>query len=377
MENLIFFKSVMGMQHISRWRNRNPRFPDNYAAHSYRCGFLTLLLSQYESEVNPHVEIDVEQLVCKALFHDFKRIITGPVRYETKTDSEMEKAFKEVEREGLLELLQNFSADFKDKYQQIILYKEADSFENRFLSSIHVFEALLFCHREVLHGDRGYFSIKLEELEKTIQNTKEFKSIQFAFEAYKNKNDFYDFLMGIFSMEREVRWDHRINLVYDDDAIHSYRTTMWLIFAAFYLESRMGIKVDLVRCIGKGMVHDFPEIRTGDLPGPFKRKYTKFHEIFKNYELQQTKHLISWLPDFLRDQYSDYTISAKSDDTEGLLIGLCDAVDALYKTDLERSINSHYEKDYFKQVKEIKEKYGEHQITYYFVDEVCPNFDWS
>lgn len=89
-------------------------------------------------------------------------------------------------------------------------------------------------------------------------------------------------------------------------------------------------------------------------------------QAFAEYEERVAIEIVKQLPDFLQPFFMDFMVDAKSDDSEGEMVAICDKVDALIKSNMERRINAkEYELSYRKQLKAIQQKYDNPCVVFF------------
>lgn len=363
-ENGRLIHEIICMQNYSRWDDFAPRLEDNTASHSFRVSVYALIAGLIEKEVFKK-EVDLERLVCRAVFHDLKLHVTGPIRHETKEDSVVGPLIKKEEKRGTEQMIHKLSSSIQPVFYDYMIDVMDDSFEGRILEAIDAFDAMIFCHREMMFGSNYEFPGKFEETAEQLRNH-ELDSIKYMMKEFDEKKSFYLFLFGILMLDRVKRWSGRFSLVPDNDAIHSYRTTGIAIFNTIIEQKKHGVEVNLLKVAAGALLHDFVETKTGDILGPFKHSSPELKKAFAEYEHRMNENLIAFLPKELQPYFVDFMLYAKDDSYEGTMVEIADKMDALIKSNLERKINPYnYQNDYESQLKKIQTRFEQPCVVFF------------
>lgn len=154
------------------------------------------------------------------------------------------------------------------------------------------------------------------------------------------KNSFFAMLSR---MKLINRWGLMRNTRSENLAEHSFDTA-WIAHALAVLRNkRFGGHVDEGRVVMFAMYHDAAEIFTGDLPTPVKYFNPGIRGAYKEVEKASLSRLLSYLPDDLKEEYSD--IMSPNDDDEELwrIVKAADKLSALVKcVEEEKAGNSEF-----------------------------------
>lgn len=380
MQNGRFINIVTKLQNQSRWAEHFPHFKDNAASHSYRVGVYSLLTGLIAQKVYKE-EVDMEQVVCGAIYHDINETQIGPMKHRTKKEEAVEALISQLEFQENIKIVGYLSESLKPKFRNYIVEAEnTDTIEGNIVDAMDTFDAMMFCHREVKNGSNAEF------FQKTFQKLAEYlrghdlQSVRYMMEAFDERSSFYNFMYEVMMLDQVERWRGRFNTIADSDSDHSYRAAAIGIFFGVLENIKYGVEVDVFRLVAKILCHDIPEIRTGDVIGPVKHSTPEMKKAFEEYENQVAQEMVQQLPTELHEDFYDFMVDAKSSDYIGEMVAICDKVDALIKTNMERRINyREYELSYRKQLKSIQKKYTNPCVMFFLAyilhDMDYPMFD--
>lgn len=147
---------------------RNSR-DENLSEHSLEVSMLAHALALI-SNTSLHNNLNAEKAALMGLYHDSTEIITGdmptPVKYY---NMEMQKVFKEIEKEAAERLLNLLPEDLRESYDSIFFPKVGEEKEWRLVKAADKLSALIKCIQEENAGNTEFSSAKaslLETLEK-------------------------------------------------------------------------------------------------------------------------------------------------------------------------------------------------------------------
>ena len=131
------------------------------------------------------------------------------------------------------------------------------------------------------------------------------------------------------------RWGLMRNSRSENIAEHSLDTAIIVHLLCEIHNRRLGGCVDADRAAVLAVLHDDPEIITGDLPTPVKYFSSDISHAYKEVESAAVENLLSRIPADMRD---DYEQIFKCEDAELLkLVKLADKISALIKCIEERN----------------------------------------
>ena len=151
------------------------------------------------------------------------------------------------------------------------------------------------------------------------------------------------------------RWGLMRNTISENISEHSLETAFISHLLAVLRNTRHGGNVDAERCALLAMYHDVAEIITGDLPTPVKYYSKEIKDAYAIVEENAEKQLLSYLPDDIRDVYSDIIGHKEKDEELWKLIKAADKISALIKCTEELQMgNKDFEKAYNSTLASIK-----------------------
>ncbi|WP_168122064.1 YfbR-like 5'-deoxynucleotidase [Paenibacillus sp. HB172176] len=367
MNNSRFAKAATQMQYVSRWMEYSPRYKDNAASHSFRCGAIAILAGIIEEQVYGK-ELDKLALAAKALLHDLNETVTGSIKYVTKKDQHVAEHISRLEAEVSKEIVSQLSRSLQPHFHDYIVLAEDDTYIGQLVRDIDSFDAMLFCGREYRLDANLYFQEKYEQLRDSLASSP-CPSIRWLLTALDDKEDegVGSFLEHILNLDLIERWGGSFNLIPDNDATHSFRVAAMSLFNGLLERERFGKgSIDLYRLLGKAIMHDVVEGVSGDVASPIKKSSKAVREAFERYEKEVAHDMIAKLPSFFHADMTDFLAHAKDDTYEGELVDIADKIDALVKSNLEMRNNPHYAKKYYEQLIHIQHHY-EHPCVIFFL----------
>lgn len=378
MENGKVVITSWDLSEIKRWDEYAPKFSDNTAAHSAKLAQIAVLLCLVEERLFNN-QIDKLKVVCGGLFHDFDERYTGSIKHSTKKDSLVEQDIREVEKDYKEKIVSYFSEALQPIFRKFI-FSEDDTYEGKLLIAIDTLEAMLFCYRETLHSTSPFFKEKFQEMYEVLKNC-EIPSIKWVIEEFDKKGGVYDFLMDICDLDKIKRWGGKRNTIYDDDSIHTFRTSVLVVFNAYLEKIKFKNKkeIDIFKLVSRMLFHDLPERKGGDVKGPLKHSTLERKLRFEEHEKRNALQMIEGLPLFLKDDFVDFMINAKANDFEGTMVDIADKTDALIKCLYELDNNSKKYKETYKTIlnKIQKKYYYEHEHVKFFLSLILHDLIWE
>ena len=122
------------------------------------------------------------------------------------------------------------------------------------------------------------------------------------------------------------------------------------------------------------MYHDVNEIMTGDMPTPIKYHSREFAEAYKDVEEISKNHLLSLLPDELKECYKEILFFEKSDKECYSIVKAADRISAYIKCiEEQKAGNKEFDnaaKAIAKSIKNI-----DREEVKYFMDVFMPGFE--
>lgn len=132
------------------------------------------------------------------------------------------------------------------------------------------------------------------------------------------------------------RWALMRNSRTENISEHSLEVAMLAHCLAVIGNKRFGKELKEERITLLAMYHDSTEIITGDMPTPIKYYNREIRTAFKEVEKTAARHLLSMLPDDLREAYEHVFIEQEEDAYLWKLVKGADKLSALIKCMEER-----------------------------------------
>ncbi len=151
------------------------------------------------------------------------------------------------------------------------------------------------------------------------------------------------------------RWGLMRNTITENLSEHSLETAFIAHLLAVLRNKRHDGNVDAERCALLAMYHDVAEIITGDLPTPVKYYSKDIKSAYAIVEENAENQLLSYLPDDIKNVYSDIIGKKENDKELWTLIKAADKISALIKCTEELQMgNRDFEKAHKSTLEAIK-----------------------
>ena len=372
MHNGTFIRKMTRMQNVQRWDEYAPHYHDNAASHSFRVAVFSLIAAYVEKENGR--EVDLLDLLGKAIFHDMNEVQTGPIMHRTKKEPTLIGHIERMERTASLGLVELLSQSLRPHFHRFVVEAEDDSFEGRIVDGIDSFDAMLFVRREVAHGS-PHFDDKLEEM-KTALRHHPIDSVRWLFDQVEAETDVLRFIENVMRMDSVRRWKGRFNTIDDNDAIHGFRAAALGMFSGLLEREKYDVDVDVAELVARLLCHDLVEGVTGDVLGPVKHSTQETGAAFEAYERAESERLLGLLPKYMQPAFRRYMADSKDDTYEGMLVDMMDKLDALIKMNMERKMNgAEYEVTYREQLRKVQMRY-ENPSMIFFLAYILHDLDY-
>lgn len=373
MKKALFIETLTRTRYTERWYEQRPMFEDNVATHSFRVAMFSLIVATLEEKYCGN-KVDLEQVLCGAIFHDMNEVLTSTIKYGTKKNKEVEELVAQLEVEKNEEIVSWLPENMQDIFHKYLVEAEnQETLEGQIVYAMDDFDAMMFCYREIKEGSKTpFFQITFDKLKNKMKKS-ELKSVQLLMSSIDLENGLYRFIYKVMNFSSIKRWMGRKNNVIDDDAIHTMTTTALGIYLANYENlNTNNKKIDIGRMAAKIICHDIPEIETGDIRGPVKHSSRKLKEAFAKIEEQEAEKQVQLIPPLAQENFIDYLVNAKSNDPEGKMVDIADKLEAFIKSTLEMRDNEFEYKCTYEKQKEKFDK-NETRAIQYFMKEIHPN----
>jgi 5'-deoxynucleotidase len=166
-ENCSFYAYLSRLRWIKRWGLKRNAHEENVMEHSWEVAVIAHTLALIKNRFYDG-QIDANAVATAALYHDITEVITGdlptPIKYHS---SEINFAYKEIEKQAELELLNLLPAELYADFQAIIHHDRMPEEQTQLIKAADKISAYLKCQAELKAGNRE-FEIAAEQLAQTI-----------------------------------------------------------------------------------------------------------------------------------------------------------------------------------------------------------------
>lgn len=156
-----FFAMLARMKYIERWALMRNSVKENISEHSLEVAIIAhalALLGNKRLQKNYHPE----HAAMLGIYHDCTEIITGdmptPVKYE---NSEIQSAYKQIERAAAFRLLNMLPEDLREEYEIYFLDTPEDKEIRLLVKAADKISALIKCAEEAKAGNQEFHSAEL------------------------------------------------------------------------------------------------------------------------------------------------------------------------------------------------------------------------
>ena len=141
----------------------------------------------------------------------------------------------------------------------------------------------------------------------------------------------YHFFAIMSRMKYINRWSLMNNTRQENISEHSLTVAMLAHVLTTISNQRLGNHYDAEHAAAIALFHDCTEIITGDLPTPIKYASKTLRHAYKDIEEEAARHLLSTLPQDLRDVYEKLLLPTDTDPYVLRLVKAADRLSALIK----------------------------------------------
>lgn len=150
-----FFLLVSRMQGVNRWHIFNNTKLENLQEHSFETAVIIHLLANIKNEYF-NGNVDAEQLVMIALFHDMTEIFTGDIPSPLHYDKNVKDGFEKVEKAVAEEILKTLPEKLRAKYALFVCQDQLTAENLKLLKAADKLSALMKCQREIQAGNKTF-----------------------------------------------------------------------------------------------------------------------------------------------------------------------------------------------------------------------------
>lgn len=148
------------------------------------------------------------------------------------------------------------------------------------------------------------------------------------------------FFAMISRMKYINRWALMRNTLDENISEHSLETAFIAHALALIGNKKFGKNYNAERSALLAMFHDTTEIITGDLPTPVKYYNPEIKGAYKEVENQANRKMLSYLPDYLKEEYEPLFYHHENDKELWVLVKAADKLSALIKCLEERQMGN-------------------------------------
>lgn len=164
-----FFSMLSRMKYITRWGLMNNKRNENISEHSLEVAMIAHCMATM-GNIRLGKNLNADYIAVMGLFHDCTEIITGdmptPVKYYNE---EIKSAYKEIERNAAMELVNLLPDDFKSVYEPLLSESGVDDYEKRLVKAADKISAYIKCIEEMRMGNDEFKKAK-ESIKQAIDD---------------------------------------------------------------------------------------------------------------------------------------------------------------------------------------------------------------
>lgn len=180
-----FFLLVSRMQGINRWHILNNMKYENLEDHSFETAVIVHILANIKNEYFGG-QLNPEQLVMLALFHDMAEIFTGDIPSPVHYNNCVKDGFELIEKDVAAEILKTLPEKLRRKYVPIIMQNNLTKEDLKLLKAADKISALMKCIREIQLGNKAFLTAA-ESIYKALRATG-LEEVDFFLENFIDKS---------------------------------------------------------------------------------------------------------------------------------------------------------------------------------------------
>ena len=177
-----FYAYISKLRWLRRWGLKRNTVTENVMEHSWEVATIAHALALIKNRYFGG-ELDVNAIVVAAIYHDCSEVITGdlpsPIKYHTR---EITKAYKAIERQAELELLNLLPEDLREDYRPVIIEENIPEEQRLIIKAADTISAYIKCRTEVAAGNREFS--KAEEAVKTRLDNFKQPEVQYFIDTF-------------------------------------------------------------------------------------------------------------------------------------------------------------------------------------------------
>lgn len=170
--NSSFYAYLSRLRWIKRWGLKRNAHQENVMEHSWEVAVIAHTLALIKNRYYGG-SVDANAIAAAALYHDITEVITGdlptPIKYHSEAIS---KAYKQIEAEAEVELLNLLPTGLRRDFQVLIQYDQMSEESHQIIKAADKISAYLKCQAELKAGNRE-FETAAEQLSLTIAQSEQ------------------------------------------------------------------------------------------------------------------------------------------------------------------------------------------------------------
>jgi 5'-deoxynucleotidase len=151
-----FYAYISKLRWLQRWGLKRNTVNENVMEHSWEVATIAHALALIKNRLFGGT-LDVNAIVVAALYHDCGEVITGdlpsPIKYHTP---EITHAYKAIERQAELELLNLLPDELKPDYRAVLIEDLIPEEHRTIIKAADTIAAFIKCRTEVKAGNQEF-----------------------------------------------------------------------------------------------------------------------------------------------------------------------------------------------------------------------------
>ncbi|MDD5272993.1 MAG: 5'-deoxynucleotidase [Methylovulum sp.] len=167
-----FYAYLTRLRWIKRWGLKRNAHEENVMEHSWEVSVIAHTLALIKNRYF-NGQVDANAIATAALYHDITEVITGdlptPIKYHSE---EIRNAYKEIERQAEIELLELLPPEIRGDFKQLISHDQMPQEHIQIIKAADKISAYLKCQAELKAGNLE-FEIAAEHLAQRIAESEQ------------------------------------------------------------------------------------------------------------------------------------------------------------------------------------------------------------
>ncbi len=177
-----FYAYISKLRWLQRWGLKRNTVNENVMEHSWEVATIAHALALIKNRFFDGT-LDVNAIVVAALYHDCGEVITGdlpsPIKYHTP---EITQAYKAIERQAELELLNLLPNELKPDYRAVLIEDLVPEEHRAIIKAADTIAAFIKCRTEVKAGNQEFS--KAEETVKARLESLQMPEVRYFMEVF-------------------------------------------------------------------------------------------------------------------------------------------------------------------------------------------------